>query len=156
VISVTPPGVAVERGEDPVVDGSHGREEGGGVEDVDDDEYHRDAHPWCVVLVAVVNAMLLASASTSLLSLSVTVAISFAIAFSVVPFLVDCCISPHRHRCCGHCLRWLAGAIAGAIAATATVAFAITAAAIITAAINATAVVAVVAVAAHNCRHSLS
>jgi hypothetical protein len=40
VISVAPPGVAVERGEDPVVDGSHGGEEGGGVDDDDDDKYH--------------------------------------------------------------------------------------------------------------------
>ncbi len=40
MISVAPPGVAAEKGEDPVVDGSHGGEEGGGVEDVDDDEYH--------------------------------------------------------------------------------------------------------------------
>jgi hypothetical protein len=154
VISVAPPGVAIERGEDPVVNESHGREEGGGVEDDDDDEHHRKAHPGCVVLVAVVDAMLLASASTSLSSLSVTVAVSFAIAVSVVPFLVDCCISPHRHRCRRHCLCWLAGAIAVAIAATAAVAFAVTAAAIITAAINATAVIAVVAVAAYNCRHS--
>jgi hypothetical protein len=38
VISVAPPGVAAERGEDPVVDGSHGGEQGGGVEDDEDDE----------------------------------------------------------------------------------------------------------------------
>jgi hypothetical protein len=41
VISVAPPGVAFERGEDPVVDGSHGGEEGGGVEANDNDEYHK-------------------------------------------------------------------------------------------------------------------
>ncbi len=84
-------------------------------------------------------------------TLSVTVAISVAIAVLVVLFSVDCCISPHCHRCCRHCLRRLAAAMAVAIAATAAVAFAVTAAAVITAAINATAAVAVVA---HNCRHS--
>jgi hypothetical protein len=31
VISVAPPGVSIKRGEDPVVDGSHGGEEGGGL-----------------------------------------------------------------------------------------------------------------------------
>ncbi len=41
VISVVLPGVAVERGEDPVVNGSHGREEGGGVKDNDNNEYHK-------------------------------------------------------------------------------------------------------------------
>jgi hypothetical protein len=40
VISITPPGVAVKMGEDPVVDGSHSGEEGGGIEDDDKDEYH--------------------------------------------------------------------------------------------------------------------
>ncbi len=40
MISVMPPGVAAKRGEDPVVDGSHGREQGGGAKDDDDDEYH--------------------------------------------------------------------------------------------------------------------
>ncbi len=64
MISVALLGVAVERGEDPVVDGSHGGEEGGGVKDDNDDEHHREAHPWCVVLVAVVDAMSLALAST--------------------------------------------------------------------------------------------
>ncbi len=39
MISLAPPGVAVERGEDPVVDGSHGGEEGGGIKDNDNDEY---------------------------------------------------------------------------------------------------------------------
>ncbi len=34
------PGVAAKRGEDPAVDGSHGGEEGEGVEDDDDDNYH--------------------------------------------------------------------------------------------------------------------
>ncbi len=84
-------------------------------------------------------------------TLSVTDAISVAIAVSVVPFSVDCCISPHCHRCCRCYLRRLAAAMAVAIAATAAVAFAVTAAAVITAAINATAVVTLVA---HNCRHS--
>ncbi len=93
MISVAPPGVAVEREEDPVVDGSHGGEGGDGVEDDDDDKHHREAHPGCVILVTVVDAMSLASVSTSLLSLSVTIAVSFAIAVSVVPILVDCCIS---------------------------------------------------------------
>jgi hypothetical protein len=40
MISVAPPGVAAEKGEDPAVNGSHGREEGGGIEDNNDDEYH--------------------------------------------------------------------------------------------------------------------
>ncbi len=40
VISVALPGVAAERGEDPMVDGSHGREEGGDVKDDNDGEYH--------------------------------------------------------------------------------------------------------------------
>jgi hypothetical protein len=40
MISVMLPGVAAERGEDPVVDGSHGGEEGGSIEDKDNDEYH--------------------------------------------------------------------------------------------------------------------
>jgi hypothetical protein len=84
-------------------------------------------------------------------TLSVTVAFSVAIADSVFPFSVDCCISPHCHRCCRRCLRLLTAAMAVAIAATAAIAFAITAAAAITAAINATAAVAVVT---HNCRHS--
>jgi hypothetical protein len=53
-----------------------------------------------------------------LLSLSVTVTISVAIALLVIPFLVDCCISPHRHRCSRHCLCCLAAAIAVAIAST--------------------------------------
>jgi hypothetical protein len=34
-VSLDTPGVAAERGEDPAVDGSHGREEGGGIEDDD-------------------------------------------------------------------------------------------------------------------------
>jgi hypothetical protein len=84
-------------------------------------------------------------------TLSVTVVISVAIAVLVVPFSVDCCISPHCHRCCCRCLRCLAAAMTVAIAATAAIAFAVTAAAVITAAINATAVVPVVA---HNCHHS--
>jgi hypothetical protein len=84
-------------------------------------------------------------------TLSVTVAISVTIAVLVVPFSVDCCISPHCHCCCCCCLCRLAAAMAVAIAATAAVAFAITAAAVITAPFNATAVVAVVA---HKCRHS--
>ncbi len=66
MISIAPPGVAVKRGEDPVVDGSQGGEEGGGVEDDNDNEHHREAHPGCVVLVAIVNAMSLALASTKL------------------------------------------------------------------------------------------
>jgi hypothetical protein len=41
VISIAPPGVAAERGEDPAVDGSHREEEGGGVKDDDEDEYHK-------------------------------------------------------------------------------------------------------------------
>ncbi len=41
MISIMPPGVAAKRGEDPAVDGSHGREEGGGVEDDDNDKYHK-------------------------------------------------------------------------------------------------------------------
>ncbi len=83
--------------------------------------------------------------------LSITISISVAIAVSVVPFSVDCCISPHYHCCCRRCLCHLAAAMAVAIAATAAIAFAVTAAAVITAAINATATVAVVA---HNCCHS--
>ncbi len=42
VISVVPPDIAAKRGEDPVVDGSHGREEGGGVKDDDDNKYHKE------------------------------------------------------------------------------------------------------------------
>jgi hypothetical protein len=84
-------------------------------------------------------------------TLSVTVTISVAIAVSVVPFSVDCCISPHCHRCRRRCLRRLVAAMAVAIAATAAIAFTITTAAVITAAINTTAVLAVVA---HNCCHS--
>jgi hypothetical protein len=38
VIVVAPPGVAAERGEDPAVDGSHGKEEEGGIEDDNDNE----------------------------------------------------------------------------------------------------------------------
>ncbi len=38
VIVIAPPGVAAERGEDPTVDGSHGKEEGGGAKDKDDKE----------------------------------------------------------------------------------------------------------------------
>jgi hypothetical protein len=83
--------------------------------------------------------------------LSFTIAISVAIAVSVIPFLVDCCISPHCHCSCRHCFCCLAAAMAVTIAATAAVSFALTVAAVITATINATAVVAVVA---HNCRHS--
>jgi hypothetical protein len=49
-------------------------------------------------------------------TLSVTVTISVAIAVSVVPFSVDCCISPHCHRCCRRCLCRLAAAMAVAIA----------------------------------------
>ncbi len=43
VISIAPLGVAVERGEDTVVDESHDGEEGGGVEDNNDDKHHREA-----------------------------------------------------------------------------------------------------------------
>ncbi len=39
MISVAPP--YIKRGEDPVVDGSHGGEEGRGVEDNNDDKYHK-------------------------------------------------------------------------------------------------------------------
>jgi hypothetical protein len=39
VISVAPAGVAAKGGEDPAVDGSHGREERGDVEDNNDNEY---------------------------------------------------------------------------------------------------------------------
>jgi hypothetical protein len=55
---------------------------------------------------------------TSLLSLSVTVAVSIAIALSVVPVLVDCCISPNHHCFRRHGLCCLAVAIAVAIAST--------------------------------------
>ena len=71
------------------------------------------------------------------LLLSVIVRVSIAIALSVVPFLVDCCISPHCHCCCHRYFCHLAAAMAVAIAATAAVAFAVTAAEVITAAINA-------------------
>ncbi len=40
MISIVPPGVAVERGEDPMVNGSHSGEEGGGIKDDNDNEYH--------------------------------------------------------------------------------------------------------------------
>jgi hypothetical protein len=40
VISVAPPDIAAERGEDHAVNGSHGEEEGGGIEDDNDDKYH--------------------------------------------------------------------------------------------------------------------
>ncbi len=40
VISVAPPDIAAERGEDHAVDGSHSEEEGGGVEVDDDNKYH--------------------------------------------------------------------------------------------------------------------
>jgi hypothetical protein len=84
-------------------------------------------------------------------TLSVTIAISVAIAVLVVRFSVDCCISPHCHCCRHRCLCCLAAAMAVAITTTAAIAFAVTAAAVITAAINATAVVAIVP---HNCHHS--
>ncbi len=38
------PGVAAKRGEDPAVDGSHGREEGGGVKDNNDGKYHEGVY----------------------------------------------------------------------------------------------------------------
>ncbi len=40
MISVAPPDIPAERGEDPAVDGSHSGEERGGVEDNDNDKYH--------------------------------------------------------------------------------------------------------------------
>jgi hypothetical protein len=41
VISATPLGVAIKRGEDPAGDGSHGGEEGGGIKDDNNKEYHK-------------------------------------------------------------------------------------------------------------------
>ncbi len=35
------PGVAAERGEDPTVDSSHGGEEGGGIKEDNNNEYHK-------------------------------------------------------------------------------------------------------------------
>jgi hypothetical protein len=84
-------------------------------------------------------------------TLSVTFTISVTITVLVVPFSVDCCMSPHCHHCCRRCLCCLAAAMAVSIAATAAAALAITAATVITAAINATAVITLVT---HNCRHS--
>ncbi len=89
MISIELLDIAAKRGEDPTVDGSHGREEGGGIKDKDDDkstrgEGRKQGHRRAVVAPSSFEVLVLGVAAVVAVAVGRAVVLAVAVHYTLL------------------------------------------------------------------------